>query len=149
MRAVVQRVKSAAVEVDGRCIAQTGTGFLVLVCVMAGDTQEDLAYIAGKLVRLRVFEDENGKMNLDIRQTGGQMLIVSQFTLAGDARHGNRPGFSASAAPQQAQQMYLALCDAVAQQGVTVEHGQFGADMQIQMLGDGPVTILLDSTRLF
>lgn len=149
MRAVVQRVKSARVEVDGQVIARIGTGFLVLACVMEGDTQQDLSYMAQKLVKLRVFEDENGKMNRDITQIGGEMLIVSQFTLAGDARHGNRPGFTASAAPQIAQPMYLQLCQALAALGVPVQHGQFGADMQVFLQNDGPVTILLDSTRLF
>ena len=149
MRALLQRVLKADVSVNGAVVGKIGQGLLVLLGVMEGDGGDEARYLADRVCGLRIFEDENGKMNLDIRQTGGQMLIVSQFTLAGDARHGNRPGFSASAAPQQAQQMYLTLCDAVAQQGVTVEHGQFGADMQIQMLGDGPVTILLDSARLF
>lgn len=149
MRAVVQRVKAASVEAEEKIIAEIGKGFLVLVCVMEGDTPKDMDYIVQKLSKLRVFEDENGKMNLDIGKIGGEMLVVSQFTLAGDARHGNRPGFSASAAPDYANEMYLKLCGALNDIGIPTQHGQFGADMQVKLCNDGPVTILLDSTKLF
>ncbi|MGI5899666.1 MAG: D-aminoacyl-tRNA deacylase [Christensenellales bacterium] len=148
MRAVVQRVLQASVSVEGELISQIGKGFMVLVAVMDGDTPADIGYIAKKLCALRVFEDEDGKMNRSITDVGGRMLIISQFTLAGDARKGNRPGFTASAQPDIAQEYYDLLCDSVSKT-VPVEKGIFAADMQVALINDGPVTILLDSGKLF
>lgn len=149
MRAVVQRAARASVAVDGREVGAIGRGLLVLVAVMEGDAQEDMEYMVKKLRGLRIFEDGEGKMNLSVADVGGAMLIVSQFTLAGDARRGNRPSFSASAEPGYARDMYDRLCDSVAQTGTPVARGVFGADMQVELVNDGPVTILLDSGRLF
>ncbi len=148
MRAVVQRVLEASVSVDGELISQIDKGFMVLVAVMDGDSRADVEYMAKKLCALRVFEDENGKMNRAITDIGGQMLVISQFTLAGDARKGNRPGFTASAHPDIAQEYYDLLCDEVSK-AVPVKKGVFAADMQVSLVNDGPVTILLDSTKLF
>ena len=149
MRAVVQRVKEASVSVDGELISQIGHGFMALVAVMDGDAPSDIEYIRKKLCALRVFEDENEKMNLAIGDVeNGEMLIISQFTLAGDARKGNRPSFIESAAPEAGLEYYNKLCELVGET-IPVKRGVFGAHMEVSLINDGPVTILLDSRKLF
>lgn len=149
MRAVVQRVTRASVAVDDQVISEIGRGYLVLLGVEAGDTEQDLSYMADKVANLRVFEDAQGKMNLSLLDTGGQLLVVSQFTLLGDARHGRRPGFTAAEEPAKADRMYLAAAERWRQMGIPVETGVFRADMAVSLVNDGPVTILLDSKKLF
>lgn len=149
MRCVVQRVSSAQVTVDGRAIGAIGNGLAVLVGVEIGDTPADVAYMAGKLAKLRIFTDNTGKMNLSILDVGGEVLAVSQFTLLGDARGQNRPGFTRAEAPDQANALYLSLCEALRGMGIRVATGEFGAHMLLSLANDGPVTILLDSKKLF
>lgn len=149
MRAVIQRVTEAAVRVEGRVIGQIGAGLMVLLGVEAGDTEADLKYIADKAPNLRIFEDENGKMNRSLLDMGGAILAVSQFTLLGDARGGRRPSFTAAARPETADPMYEALVRGWRERGIQVETGMFGADMKVSLVNDGPVTILLDSHKLF
>lgn len=149
MRAVIQRVRQASVAIDGQVVGQCAQGYLVLVGVECGDTEKDLAYIADKVPNLRVFEDENGKMNRSLMDIGGQILAVSQFTLLGDARGGRRPSFTAAARPDTAVPLYEALVEKWRGLGIHVETGVFGADMQVSLVNDGPVTILLDSHKLF
>lgn len=149
MRAVVQRVLDANLRVDGEEISRIGQGYVVLVAVMEGDTEKDIDYMTKKLCNLRIFEDDEGKMNKSIQDVSGQMLIVSQFTLAGDARKGNRPSFISSAEPTLARNYYDTLCERVQAAGVPVQKGIFAADMKVNLTNDGPVTILLDSTRGF
>ena len=148
MRAVVQRVDSASVTIDGRVNGEIGKGFMVLIGIDENDTDKDLDYICDKLTGLRIFEDEAGKMNRSIIDAGGEILLVSQFTLYGDARHGKRPSFIRAARPEKA----IPLCEkAIAKLSgkVHVETGIFGAEMKVQLINDGPVTILLDSERTF
>jgi D-tyrosyl-tRNA(Tyr) deacylase len=140
MRALVQRVTSASVEVDGQEVARIGLGLLVLLGVRDGDTAEQADRIAGKLARLRVFEDAEGKMNLSVRDVGGELLCVSQFTLYGDARKGNRPSFIDAAPPEQAEPLYERVRAALGAQG-----GAFGAHMRVSLVNDGPVTLLLEA----
>jgi len=140
VRAVVQRVREAAVAVDGREVARIGRGLLVLLGVKAGDGPEQADWIAGKLERLRVFEDPEGRMNLSVRDVEGEILVVSQFTLYGDARKGNRPGFVEAAPPEAAEPLYERVRDALGAQG-----GEFGARMQVSLVNDGPVTLLLEA----
>ena len=147
MRAVVQRVTSACVRVDGRVIGEIGRGLLVFAGVEKGDGAEDLAYVAGKVSDLRIFEDAAGKMNLSIREAGGAVLVVSQFTLCGDCRRGRRPSFDDAESPAQAKGMYEGLIDALRARNVAVETGEFQADMAVELINDGPVTMLLDSRR--
>lgn len=149
MRAVVQRVSRASVAVNDQLVSQIGRGFLVLLGVEAGDAERDLAYMADKVANLRVFEDGQGKMNLSLLDTGGQLLVVSQFTLLGDARHGRRPGFTAAEEPGKADLMYQEAAKRWRQMGIPVETGVFRADMAVSLVNDGPVTILLDSKKLF
>ncbi len=149
MRAVVQRVTSAAVSVAGLTISSIGHGLLVLVAVGKGDTDLDVDIIARKLCGLRVFQDEENKMNLDILQTGGAVLLVSQFTLYGDVRKGNRPSFDAAEEPIRANVLFEMLVAAVASSGIPVCTGKFRAHMNVSLTNDGPVTILLDSKRQF
>lgn len=149
MRAVIQRVKSASVSVDGAITGQVGTGFLIYLGVQAGDTEADLAYITKKVLGLRVFSDADDKMNLSIKDVGGGALVVSQFTLLGDARRGTRPSFSDAAAPSLADELYTAFIAQLKDAGITAECGVFGADMAVSSINDGPVTVLLDSRRLF
>ncbi len=149
MRAVVQRVLDANLCVEGKEISRIGQGYVVLVAVMEGDTEKDIDYMAKKLCNLRIFEDADGKMNKNITDVGGAMLIVSQFTLAGDARKGNRPSFITSAAPDLARTYYDTLCERVQAAGIPVQKGIFAADMKVNLTNDGPVTILLDSAREF
>lgn len=147
MRAVVQRVSRASVSIDGNKISEIGIGLLVLLCVENGDAEQDIDYVCKKLLSLRIFNDENGKMNLSIPQSA-EILLVSQFTLSGDARRGNRPSFSNSARPEAAIPIYEEIASRLAK-AVSVKRGVFGADMQVELINDGPVTILLDSKRLF
>ena len=143
MRAVVQRVSHAQVKVDGKVVGKIEKGYLVLLGVKEGDTTKEADFLANKVVNLRVFEDENDKMNLSIKDVGGEMLIVSQFTLYGDASHGNRPSFTEAARPEEANSLYEYFCDKVGQE-VHVEKGVFQAEMKVELLNDGPVTILLE-----
>lgn len=147
MRAVVQRVSEARVVVDGQTVGQIGGGFVVLLGVRRGDTPEDAAYLARKVAGLRVFTDSEGKMNLSLAEVGGEVLVVSQFTLYADTRRGNRPGFSEAAAPDEGKRLYEQFCDLLAEQGLHVETGVFQAHMQVHLVNDGPVTILLDSSE--
>ncbi len=149
MRAVIQRVQKASVLVGNRTVGAIGPGMLVLVGVGSADTLEDARYIADKIVNLRVFEDMNAKMNLDIREVGGEVLLVSQFTLYGDARKGRRPSYSTAAAPELAQPLFETVVERVRSSVATVKTGEFGAHMMVQLVNDGPVTLLLDSSRVF
>lgn len=149
MRAVIQRVSSASVAVDGETIGQIQRGYLALVCVEVGDSEGDAAYIGEKIAGLRVFEDAEGKMNRSIADEGGAVLLVSQFTLAGDARKGRRPSFITAARPDVAVPMLDAVKAHLTGQGIPVETGRFQADMQVTLVNDGPVTILLDSKKIF
>ncbi len=149
MRMVCQRVLEAQVTVNGQCVGKIGRGLLVFLGVGKGDTENDAHFIAEKLVNLRIFADEAGKMNLNVHDVGGGILLISNFTLYGDCRKGRRPGFDAAAEPEMAQQLYEKVIALVAQQGVPVEKGIFGEYMQITNINDGPVTFLLDSSRLF
>ena len=146
MRAVVTRVKHASVTIDGKINGQIGTGFLVLLGVAPNDTHETAVKLAEKICNLRVFEDENGKMNLNLEQVGGSLLVVSQFTLYADTSS-RRPGFTGAAKPDQAIPLYEDFMAHCAERGFTVEHGEFGADMKVDSLNDGPVTILFDTER--
>ena len=149
MRLVVQRVSRAKVSVGGDVVGEIGRGFLALVGVESGDTDEDMRYGVEKLVGLRVFEDEAGKMNRCVADVGGSILLVSQFTLLGDARHGRRPSFSNAARPEVAAPMIDRMAEAIKSRGIPVARGIFGADMQVELVNDGPVTILLDSKKTF
>ncbi len=144
MRVVVQRVASASVAVDGNTIGAIGPGLLVLVAFTPTDTAAEPAWMADKLVGLRIFGDEQGLMNLDLVAAGGEMLIVSQFTLYGDASRGRRPSFIAAARPGQAIPLYERFIELVRSRGVTVATGEFGADMKVSLVNDGPVTLVLD-----
>jgi D-aminoacyl-tRNA deacylase len=147
MRAVVQRVIAARVRVDGRLVGEVGRGLLVFAGVEKGDGPDDIAYIAGKVKDLRIFQDAAGKMNLSIAEMGGAALIVSQFTLCGDCRRGRRPSFDDAESPAAAKPIYEELVEALRKLNVKVETGEFQADMQVELTNDGPVTILLDSRR--
>ncbi|MCA9008059.1 MAG: D-tyrosyl-tRNA(Tyr) deacylase [Planctomycetaceae bacterium] len=149
MRAVVQRVSQASVTVDGSIVGQIRHGFLVLLGVADGDQQEDAIWMAGKIAGLRVFEDAKGRMNLDVRQVDGSVLVVSQFTLLGDCRKGKRPSFVLAARPEQANLLYESTVAELRGLGLVVETGQFQAHMDVQLTNDGPVTLLLDSHREF
>jgi len=150
MRAVVQRVSRASVTVGGRVTGQIERGLLVLLGAGAGDGAVDLKYVVDKVVNLRIFSDEAGKMNRSVLEVGGGVLAVSQFTLYGDARQGRRPSFIGALEPVEARRLYEEALVALRAAGVTrVEAGEFGADMAVELLNDGPVTILLDSRKLF
>jgi D-tyrosyl-tRNA(Tyr) deacylase len=144
MRAVVQRVKKTALRVDGVLISEIPFGLTVFLGVKTGDTEKEAAYIAKKVAGLRIFEDENGKMNLSVKDVGGEVLLVSQFTLYGDASKGNRPSFTLAERPEFAEPLYEYAVKELSSYGVTVKKGVFGADMQIEQNNDGPVTILLE-----
>ena len=146
MRAVLQRVTGAQVRVGGELIGQTGKGFLILVCAMGGDTEAQAEKLAAKIAKLRVFKDDQGKMNLSIRDIGGSALVVSQFTLAADLR-GNRPGFSTAAPPDMGERLYRHFARALEKEGVPVATGRFGADMAVSLVNDGPVTIWMDTDQ--
>ena len=149
MRCVVQRVSRASVTVEGKITGQVEKGYMVLVGVEQGDAEQDVRYCADKVAGLRVFEDEAGKMNLSLKDVGGEILLVSQFTLLGDARHGRRPSFSNAARPEEANALYEAFCQALRAENIRVETGVFQTDMQVELVNDGPVTILLDSRKGF
>ena len=145
MKAVVQRVKHTTLSVDGALISEIPFGLTVFLGVKVGDSEKQAEYLAKKIANLRVFEDENGKMNLSVKDVGGEVLLVSQFTLYGDASHGNRPSFTLAERPEKAQPLYEYAVACLREQGVSVKTGVFGADMQILQHNDGPVTILLEN----
>ena len=145
MRAVVQRVKKTTLSVEGQLISQIPFGLTVFLGVKVGDSEKEAAYLAKKIAGLRIFEDENGKMNLSVKDVGGEVLLVSQFTLYGDASHGNRPSFTLAERPEKAEPLYEYAVQELSSYGITVKKGVFGADMQIEQHNDGPVTILLEA----
>jgi D-tyrosyl-tRNA(Tyr) deacylase len=147
VRAVLQRVTGAQVRVDGDLVGETGKGLLILVCAMGGDTEAQAEKLAAKVAKLRIFKDDQGKMNLSVRDIGGSALVVSQFTLAADLR-GNRPGFSTAAPPEAGERLYRHFSQSLAAEGVPVASGQFGADMAVSLVNDGPVTIWMDTDQL-
>jgi len=147
MRAVIQRVSSASVTIDGEIVGRIGRGLLVLLGIAPTDTIAEAEWIAAKLVGLRDFEDDRGKMNLDTTEVGGSMLIVSQFTLFGDVSRGRRPGFTGAAVPEIAIPLYEAFVAAVRRSGVPVATGRFGADMRVELVNDGPVTLIVERTN--
>jgi D-tyrosyl-tRNA(Tyr) deacylase len=148
MRAVVQRVAAALVTVAGEVVGEIGRGLLVLVAVAPGDTERDAAWLAGKLIELRIFADTTGKFAHSVREIGGSILVVSQFTLYGDIRKGRRPSFSNAAAPALAERLYDSVMRHIETAGVPVRGGRFGAHMQVQLTNDGPVTLIVDSPGL-
>ena len=149
MRCVVQRVSQAFVTVEGSETGRIEKGLMALIGVEAGDTEKDAVYMAGKIAKLRIFEDENEKMNLSVQDVGGKVLAVSQFTLLGDARGQNRPGFTQAERPERANALYELCCAEIRKIGVPVENGVFRTHMMVTLTNDGPVTILLDSRKLF
>jgi D-tyrosyl-tRNA(Tyr) deacylase len=146
MRSLVQRVLSASVTVDGAVVGQIGPGLLVFICAMQEDTEKQSDWLAQKIAKLRIFGDEDGKMNRALLDTGGQALVVSQFTLAADTR-GNRPGFSRAAAPDRGRALYEHFSATLANTGITVANGIFAADMKVALVNDGPITIWLDTDQ--
>lgn len=149
MRAVIQRVQRSSVAVAGDIVGAIEHGLLVLLGVGKLDTKHDLEYIYSKTTGLRVFEDDQGKMNLSVRETGGALLVVSQFTLYGDVRKGKRPSFTQAAQPEMADELYQQFLAMAQSEGIPVQSGVFQADMQVSLVNDGPVTIMLDSQKLF
>lgn len=149
MRGVLQRVKNASVTVDGKLVSSIENGILILIGVTDTDTEADASYIAEKTVNARIFEDNEGKMNLSLLDIGGEVLAVSQFTLYGDARKGRRPSFIRAAKGEISEPLYELTCKKMEEMGVKVQKGIFGADMKVQLTNDGPVTILLESDRSF
>jgi D-aminoacyl-tRNA deacylase len=145
MRAVVQRVLRAAVTVDRRTAGKIGSGMLVLLAAARDDGPEQIRWMSEKLVGLRIFSDDDGKMNLSLSQVGGEMLIVSQFTLYGDCRKGKRPSYAGAAPPQEAETVYRDFIDAVRRMGIPVAEGVFGAMMEVELVNDGPVTLIVDA----
>jgi D-tyrosyl-tRNA(Tyr) deacylase len=145
MRAVIQRVKSAQVSVDGRVTGKIGNGLLVLLGVRKGDDESDLTFLTSKIPELRIFEDASGKFNLSLREISGEMLVVSQFTLYGDCRKGRRPSFTDAEAPTRAKNLYEQFVSKLKEQGIPVQTGEFQAKMEVHLINDGPVTLLLDS----
>ena len=148
MRAVLTRVRSASVTIDGEVVGKIGKGFLILLGVGPEDTREHCRYLAQKALGLRIFEDENGKMNLGLDQIGGEVLVVSQFTLYGNCRKGRRPSFTDAAPPQLGSELYEAFLEECEALGYPPQHGQFGADMKVESINDGPVTLWLDTQQL-
>ena len=144
MRALIQRVTEARVEIGGATVGEIGPGLLILVCAMQGDTETDADALAAKIAKLRIFRDDAGKMNRSVLDTGGAALVVSQFTLAADTSRGNRPGFSTAAPPDVGERLYQHFAGAVAALGIPVATGRFGADMAVSLVNDGPVTIWID-----
>ncbi|MCI8401966.1 MAG: D-tyrosyl-tRNA(Tyr) deacylase [Lachnospiraceae bacterium] len=144
MKTVIQRVSHASVTVDGQTIGAIGQGYLVLTGIAAGDTRQTVERIARKMLALRIFADENGKTNLSLRDVGGSLLIVSQFTLCADTSHGNRPSFTTAAPPDLALSLYEYLIELCRREIPVVEHGSFGAEMKVELVNDGPFTILLE-----
>ncbi len=149
MRGVLQRVKSASVTIDGNRVSEIEQGILILIGVTDTDTEADADYIAEKTVNARIFEDSEGKMNLSLKDVGGSVLAVSQFTLYGDARKGRRPSFIRAARGEISEPLYELVCKKIIDMGVNVQKGVFGADMKVELINDGPVTILLESDRSF
>jgi D-tyrosyl-tRNA(Tyr) deacylase len=149
MRAIVQRVKEARVEVEGETVGRIGEGVLVLLGAGKDDTEEDAGYLAEKIVGLRIFEDSEGKMNLSVTDTGGGVLVVSQFTLYGDCRKGRRPSFDKAAPPETAEALYELFVGKLRERGAKVETGKFRAMMDVHLVNSGPVTLMLDSKREF
>lgn len=148
MRALIQRVSEASVTVDGAVIGEIGPGLLILICAMQGDAEAQADKLAAKIAKLRIFKDEHGRMNRSVKDIDGSALVVSQFTLAADTSRGNRPGFSTAASPDDGNRLYEYFADQVAAQDITTAKGQFGADMKVSLLNDGPVTIWLDTDTL-
>ena len=148
MRAVLQRVREAHVDIAGETVGACGKGYMILLGVAQGDTREDAELLAAKLVKLRVFEDEAGKMNRSLTDVGGEVLVISQFTLLADYRKGNRPDFFGAASPDMAKALYEEFIALLRQQVPHVAHGEFGADMQVHLCNDGPVTIVMESDVL-
>ncbi|WP_158966909.1 D-aminoacyl-tRNA deacylase [Chachezhania sediminis] len=145
MRVLLQRVAEASVTVDGEVIGATERGLLVLICAMQGDGPNEAERLAAKIAKLRIFQDENGRMNRSVLDIGGGALVVSQFTLAADTKRGNRPGFSSAAAPEEGEKLYEHFAQALTDQGIDVAKGRFGADMKVALINDGPVTIWMDT----
>ena len=144
MKAVVQRVKRASVSIDGSIYSQINSGMLVLFCVEKGDTEDKFEWIANKIIALRCFDDRNGKMNLSLKDVNGEILVVSQFTLAADCKKGTRPGFDRAEKPADAKKMYEEFIDYIRSNNINVKTGVFGAMMQIELTNDGPVTFILE-----
>ncbi len=149
MRAVVQRVSRASVTVDGQCVGNIAKGFAVLLGVEVGDAAADVEYLCNKVAGLRVFEDADGKMNLSLDEVDGELLVISQFTLVGDCRKGRRPSFVRAAPPELADKLYKAAVEGFARRGFTVATGRFRAEMQLELVNEGPVTLLIDSKKVF
>lgn len=149
MRAVVQRVSRASVTVDSECVGSINKGFAVLLGVEEGDTDDDAEYMCNKVAGLRVFEDTEGKMNLSLEEVGGELLVISQFTLLGDCRKGRRPSFVRSAPPELADKLYQNTVEGFRRRGFTVATGKFKAEMKVELVNEGPVTLLIDSNRVF
>ena len=149
MRAVIQRVSHAGVTVGGKVLGKIGKGFLILLGVSDEDTEEVADRLADKICKLRIFEDENGKTNLSLADVGGELLVISQFTLYADCRKGNRPSFTKAGAPDRANELYEYFMKRCKQYVDVVERGQFGADMKVELQNDGPFTLMLDSSELF
>lgn len=149
MRAVLQRVSRASVAVEGQVVGAIGPGWLVLLGVARTDEDDDVTKLAARVLALRAFEDDAGKMNRDVREAGGSLLVVSQFTLMADCRSGRRPGFTEAAEPTTAERLYLRFVEEVRASGLPVATGRFRAEMQVELVNDGPVTLLLDSRKAF
>lgn len=145
MRAVLQRVSDASVTVGGEVVGEIGPGLMILVCAMAGDTEREAETLANKIAKLRIFRDDQGRMNRSVRDVSGSVLVVSQFTLAADTARGNRPGFSTAAAPDDGERLYNHIVATLQSTGIPVATGRFGADMAIRLTNDGPVTIWMDT----
>jgi D-tyrosyl-tRNA(Tyr) deacylase len=145
MRAVVQRVKESSVTVDGNIVGKIGAGLLVLLGIAKSDTIQDIDYLTDKIINLRIFEDENGKMNRSVLDTGGEMLVVSQFTLLGDCRKGRRPSYTEAAEPEKANELYEIFAETARGKGIKVETGIFRAMMDVSLVNDGPVTLIVES----
>ena len=148
MRAVLTRVKSASVTIDGETVGKIGKGFLILLGVGPNDTEKECRYLAEKALGLRIFEDENGKMNLGLDSISGEVLVVSQFTLYGNCRKGRRPSFTDAAGPALGEQLYEKFLSVCQELGYPPQHGRFGADMKVESINDGPVTLILDTDQL-
>lgn len=144
MRCLLQRVTSASVSVNSAVIGECGNGLMILACAMQGDTMANVDAMARKVVNMRIFQDDAGKTNLSLLDVGGAALIISQFTLAADTSRGNRPGFSAAAKPEQGKQLFDAFCEAIGGYGITIGTGEFGANMQVSLVNDGPMTIWVE-----
>lgn len=149
MRAIIQKVKKASVSIDGELYSSINSGLLVFIAVTHTDTDKDKDYMIDKILGLRIFEDDEGKMNLSLNDVGGEIMVISQFTLYGDVRRGKRPSFTRSAGGDFAENMYLDFVEGIRAGGYDVKTGEFGADMKVQLINDGPVTIQLDSEKLY